>query len=262
MAGQPDAGTSCATADGSQLKFQASCRPYSWSLYGAHVTPSAGTTPLRARPTSLRSRTAPPEAGWDDEAAEAAVFAVHALGAQLGTARLWLGCRAGLPSHRSITALAGAAALRRVPLQALGLEVSLRALCEFDGDAVARVAALREAGFDVAVRVSLAELQSEKAWTHASAVPKPAWQRLPVPAGQWPSQRLMSLANVVSIACARRVSLVVADVEDRGVALLLGQAGVAAVLGPAVGAPMPLVPFRAFLGPCEKWLANMQADSM
>jgi hypothetical protein len=152
--------------------------------------------------------------------------------------------------------------LQRVPLHALGLEISLRALCEFDDDAVIRVAALREAGFDVAVRVSLAELQSEKGWTHPSAVPQPVWQRLPAAAGQRPSHGLMSLANVVSIASARRVSLVVADVEDRGVALLLGQAGVAAVLGPAVGAPMPLTPFRAFLGPCEKWLANMQADSV
>lgn len=190
--------------------LQASCRPHSWSLYGVHTGPLGGSC-------------------WQEPQIEAAVRTARALGGELGMARLWLWCPAGLPEAGSRTLLAGHAALLGLGLRALGLEISTQALWRLDDEEVATLKDLRRAGLDVALRLMPADFAR--------------------------------LASNVERAHALQLTVIAGEVATRTQALELGERGVSAVLGPIVCPAMALEPMRRFLGPREPWLERMRAES-
>lgn len=230
--GLPPDAQPCATHAG---VFHASCRPHSWSLFGVHL--QLGTMRgLGARSVHVAPGLVPPGMRGEEAAAAGLVEAARLLAPELGGGRVWLWCAGRLPSRRFVTLLAGCATLREVARARLGLEVSERAFVLAGDDAQRRVDELRNIGLGVALRLSTR--------------------------GQGPSSAAAAFLPGLARARALGLSAIAADVVRRDCAPQLGEAGFAAVSGPAVGRPTSLDELARMLGPAEPWLVKMRADSV
>lgn len=238
--------------------FHASCRPHSWSMFGVHMRHVVGRSSQPAAPVSDQPAAAHPM--QRDEAASAVlVEAARSLAPQLGRCRVWLWCAGRLPSRRFMTLLAGCAALRDVSRAHLGLEVSAQAIAAAGGrEGQQQLDDLLTAGIGVMLRLSV----PQRLGPRAQALAPDAVSGGASSFATDPGPDLERLAREVERAHALGLSVVAAGVWRREWAVPLGEAGFAAVSGPAVCQPTDLGGLMKFIGPAEPWLARMSADSV
>jgi hypothetical protein len=243
---------------GSGQVFHASCRPHSWSLYGVHLRHEAGRA-LHPVGSRLVGPAPVPPPQRDEAAAAGLVEAAHTLAPQLGRCRVWLWCAGRLPSRRFMTLLAGCASLRDVSRAHLGLEFSAQALAAAgEPDGRRQLDELRSAGIGVMVRLGVSQRpQASARGGGRGTVARETPGRL-----SESSPDLEKLAREVERGHALGLSIVASGVWQRQWAAQLGDAGFAALSGPAVCQPTDLVGVMKFIGPAEPWLARVSADSI
>ncbi len=246
-------GRDSAGAPSPRLDLEASCFPYSWALHGVHLgAPPLGVVPSDLPIDHIAPRPACPGSPWEATWIEAALGAAISMRAELGRARVWIWSPRGIPGKQQLALLVGSAALSGVSACRLGVEVpaeTLRTLSAADQESLT---ALHTAGLQAAVRI----VPRWGGQTRRTSRAPTAADRggLTVPSG--------GIAALTAHANSLRMIVIAAGVLDRAAALELGSAGVTAVHGPVVSAPMGVEQMRRFLGPCEQWLEKMRADSL